>query len=114
MAVKMASEGKYWGDVVRTQCNIINGTYQVRPAMSLCRNWGNDGSGVNCKVDKSIAQQPISTATVYEEPSDWEPYYSKEIAKATFRLTWPKNPILFLGKMLITVLLCLKFRITHR
>lgn len=113
MAVKMASRGKYWGDVVRTQCNIVNGTFQVRPAMSLVRNWGNDGSGVNCKVDKSITQQPISSAIVYEEPSSWEPYYSKEIAKATFRLTWPKNNLLFAGKLLITVFLYIKYRILH-
>lgn len=66
MLISMVSQGKTWGDVIRTQNNIVNGTFQVRPAMSLVRNWGNDGSGENCKVDKSIEQQPISEALTFE------------------------------------------------
>ncbi len=111
MLIKMVSQGKTWGDVIRTQNNIVNGSFQVRPAVSLVRNWGNDGSGVNCRVDESIAQQPISDALTFEEPVDWEPYSSKGIAKATFRLTWPKNNFLFAGKMAITILLYFKYRL---
>ena len=113
MLISMVSRNTGWGDVIRTQNNIVNGTFQVRPTMSLVRNWGNDGSGIHCRIDNSLAQQPISTATTFEEPSSWEPYYSKEIAKATFRLTWPKNNLLFAGKLLITVFLYIKYRILH-
>ena len=113
MMLKMVKLGAMWGDVTKTQINIFNETLQVRPAVSLCRNWGNDGSGVNCRIDKSIAQQPISEALTFEEPVNWEPYYLEKVARATFHLTWPKNPILFLGKLLITILLYLKYRVTH-
>ena len=112
MMLKMVRLDAMWGDVTKTQINLFNGTFQVRPAISLVRNWGNDGSGIHCRNDDSIAQQPISEALTFEEPSDWEPYYSKDIAKATFRLSWPKNNFLFAGKLLITVFLYIKYRIT--
>lgn len=111
MLISMVSRNTGWGDVIRTQNNIMNGTFQVRPAMSLVRNWGNDGSGLHCINNESIAQQPISDALTFEEPTNWEPYYSKKVSHATFRLTWPKNNLLFAGKLIITVLLYIRYRI---
>jgi glycosyltransferase involved in cell wall biosynthesis len=114
MAVKMASKGKYWGDVIRTQCNIANGTYQVRPAVSLSRNWGYDGSGVNCTVDTSMAYQPLSEAVTFDTPNDWEPFFPQAIAKATFRLSWPKSNLKFAAKLAITIVLYIRYRLSHR
>ena len=111
MLVKMVSTKRRWGDTSRTQINILQGSYQVRPAVSLCRNWGNDGSGVNCSVVNALAEQPISEATTFDEPTSWEPYYPESVARATFRLTWPKNNLKFVGKLIITAVLYLKYRL---
>lgn len=113
MLIKMASERQVWADVIRTQWNIVNGTFQIRPAQSLARNWGNDGTGINCTIDESIAQQPISCAQTFQSPTSWVPQYSDTVARATFHMTWPKNPLLFVGKLIITVFLYLKYRISR-
>ena len=110
MLIKMAAGRQEWADVIRTQWNIVNGTFQIRPTQSLARNWGNDGSGINCTVDESIAKQPISTELTFQPPTSWEPYYSDTVARATFHMTWPKNPLLFAGKLVITTFLYLKYR----
>lgn len=111
MMLKMVKSDAMWGDVTKTQLNIFNNTFQVRPAMSLSRNWGYDGSGVNCVVDTTKSQQRISTLPIYPEPQDWEPRYLPAVARATFRLAWPKNNFLFAGKMAITILLYFKYRL---
>ncbi len=53
-----------WGDVMRTTINILEGTYQLRPAISLVRNCGFDGSGINCgnKDEYGLSKQVISEA----------------------------------------------------
>lgn len=114
MMMRMVSLGAMWGDVTKSQINIFNGTLQVRPATSLSRNWGYDGSGVNCVYDKNKCEQSISTATTYSEPTDWEPHYLPDTAHATFRLSWPKNNFLFAGKLLITVCKYIAYRFSSR
>lgn len=111
MLLNMVSKKAVWGDVIKTNLNIVNNEYQVRPAVSLCRNWGNDGSGINCRVDDTLEHQEISQALTYDAPVSWEPFYSKDIARFTFRLTWPKSNLLFLGKQLITAFLYLRYRL---
>lgn len=111
MLIKMVTLHTRWGDVSRTQINILQNRYQVKPPVSLCRNWGNDGSGINCTVDDTLQCQPISTDTLFAEPTSWEPYYLPAVARATRRLTWPKNRLLFMGKLLITAMLYLRYRL---
>jgi len=62
----MLRQGIKHGDICRTAYNFANHTYQLRPAKSLVRNCGNDGSGVNCGIIKSIAKQEISTDTTFD------------------------------------------------
>ena len=65
IALRMAMEGQRWGDVTRTQCNIYNNKFQVRPNFSLCRNWGFDSTGLHCNNDDSFKNQEISDGDVY-------------------------------------------------
>jgi len=62
----MVKSGKRYGDICRTAYNFANHTYQLRPAKSLVRNCGNDGSGANCGIIESIAKQEISTDTTFD------------------------------------------------
>lgn len=57
-----------YGDVKRTTLNILKGTYQLRPSVSLVRNWGFDGSGTNCENEQDLHLQPISEDTRFEFP----------------------------------------------
>ncbi len=66
MALTMIKEGYCWGDVIRTQCNIFNNRFQVRPNISLCRNWGHDGTGLHCTRDFSYEEQQISNVDFFE------------------------------------------------
>lgn len=39
---------RIWGDIMRGAFNVIEHKYQIRPSVSMVRNWGYDGSGINC------------------------------------------------------------------
>lgn len=53
MLILMLQKKNIWGDTLRTTYNILNGTYQLRPSISLVKNCGHDGSGINCQIDNS-------------------------------------------------------------
>lgn len=54
-------------DVHRAAYNIITNHYQVKPAISLVRNCGFDGSGVNCGVEEFGRNvQKISSASLFD------------------------------------------------
>lgn len=60
MLMDMVLGNLSYGDVKRTAYCILNHYYQVRPLVSMVRNWGFDGSGVNCnkvKGEKMSTQQ---------------------------------------------------------
>lgn len=65
----MVTRKLVWGDVMRSIPQLLNGTFQVRPSMSLTRNWGYDGSGLNCGSDMRMAEkytrQPIVESATY-------------------------------------------------
>lgn len=65
MLYDMVKGGYKWGDTMRTSLNIIGGTYQVRPSISLVRNCGNDGSGENCGIN-DLDKQEISQETTFD------------------------------------------------
>lgn len=53
-------------DVHRCTYNIIEHKYQLKPAISLVRNCGFDGSGLNCHDDNNgMNHQPISNAITF-------------------------------------------------
>ena len=46
--------------------NMIEGTTQLRPTKTLVKNWGYDGSGVNCNSsDKRLEEQCLSNDVVF-------------------------------------------------
>ena len=67
---RMIINNKSWGDYKRSCYNINEGYYQIRPLRSLVRNWGFDGSGINCSSDSSVANRYLSKDTSFELPSD--------------------------------------------
>ncbi len=67
MLYYMVQQKAHWGDVMLTTMNILEGTYQLRPALSLVRNCGYDGSGINCETDDNgLSSQKISEAALFD------------------------------------------------
>ncbi len=78
----MVRSNASWGDVKRTVCNIMQGTYAIVPHHSLVRNTGYDGSGVNCgesKKNKEFLTQELAQgdtfALSYIKPTNSIPSY---------------------------------------
>lgn len=59
-----------WGDYKSSCYNVKENCYQVRPRISLVRNWGFDGSGDHCNVNPSVSEREISKENVFDLPSD--------------------------------------------
>lgn len=57
-----------YGDAIWTCYNIIYNKYQVRPSLSLVRNWGHDGSGIHCGTTDKYINMRISSVTTFELP----------------------------------------------
>lgn len=77
MLQSMVTRKLIWGDVMRSTYNILNNVYQIRPSVSLVRNWGQDGSGIHCVNNKQLAEkyahQPIVESKNYPiEPQNVE------------------------------------------
>ena len=66
MVIEMSSKGYYWGDVTYSMNNLLFGTFTLQPSISLARNWGNDGSGINCGKHESIEKEIIDTNTRFK------------------------------------------------
>jgi len=64
----MVLEELRWGDVMRTTVNIVKETFQLKPAISLVRNCGYDGSGVNCGLNDNFnrSHQLISNSFSFD------------------------------------------------
>lgn len=67
MLCNMVTQDADWFDVKLATINILEGTYQLVPSVSLVRNEGFDGSGDHCGFDNGeFTRQEISTATTFE------------------------------------------------
>lgn len=57
-----------WGDYYMSIFCLIKNKYNVFPTMRKVRNWGMDGSGVNCYElkDNVFARMPIDNGTAFE------------------------------------------------
>ena len=64
----MVKRNLRWGDVMRTAINIIEGSFQLKPAISLVKNCGYDGSGIHCGDNDvfGLSSQKISDATSFD------------------------------------------------
>lgn len=56
----------YCGDVCGGIYNRIEKKVQIVPTISMVRNWGQDGSGVNCGFDDSYKKQEININNIFE------------------------------------------------
>jgi hypothetical protein len=66
LLISMAKKGMEWEDVIRTSFNVLYGRVQLRPSISIVRNWGHDGSGEHCGVDKGMTEQKILIQSTFE------------------------------------------------
>lgn len=57
---------RVYGDVSFSCYCVLFNKYCVYPAKPLVKNWGNDGSGLHCKVDSSYAKREISMEKTFE------------------------------------------------
>lgn len=66
--LRMINKHMLYGDTCTVAYSILNGLYSVAPTVSKVRNWGNDGSGINCvKIsDTKYEDQMIDTAQVFD------------------------------------------------
>lgn len=53
--MSMIASKQRWGDSLMVTSNILLGHYSIFPKISLCRNYGHDGSGLHCggQIDDS-------------------------------------------------------------
>lgn len=66
MLMDMCKRNVIYGDVLNTSYNILKNTYQLRPAISLVKNIGHDGTGEHCGSDNGeFASQRLSSRTDY-------------------------------------------------
>lgn len=72
-----------WGDWKRSIYCILENKYQLRPALSLVRNWGHDGSGEHCGINNSFTARNISTDThfIYNQTEVKEDSYVAQYMK---------------------------------
>lgn len=55
-----------WGDSCCVSYCLLNNVYSLFPSISLVRNWGNDGTGINCKDRPDLFEsQEISDSYVF-------------------------------------------------
>ena len=109
MFMEMMRRGLQWGDVIRTVTNILNNSYQIRPSASLCKNWGNDGSGLHCSEDASMffANQTISSEFTYDIGKE-SPIIEKKVLRISKKLLLPHSSfkrIKFLFRIIVKYVL---------
>lgn len=120
----MVKKKANWGDVKRTVINIVSNTYQLKPAVSLVRNCGFDGSGIHsANVDNGYASQLISNSQTFDfssgiGPADTEinryALYIHEMPKDTIARTNLLNYISYLYKSNTDIYFHIKEKIALR
>lgn len=92
MVIDMFKRKVFWGDVHYSMNNLLFGTFTLQPSISLARNWGNDGSGINCGINEKIAQEVIDTHATFN--MDDIPFEcTKEIINRCRHRNMPSNPL---------------------
>lgn len=89
MMINMLKSETIYGDTRRTCVNILTGMLQVRPKVSLVRNWGNDGSGVNCKKVIDTSSEDLDMREHFAL-SDCVVARTKELDKEVYNILLPK------------------------
>lgn len=103
MLLYMLKNNLRWGDTEKATYNIINNFFQLRPAISLVRNIGQDASGLHSGIDTDIMNQMISSDdhfyfterdSVNNLLSD-----SKIYKRGSFTLGMPKSKLRFVASI---------------
>ena len=93
MLYNMTRHNENWGDVKRTTINILHNRYQFRPAISLVRNCGFDGSGLHCAYDEfNLSSQPISDEKTFDMRKDVGSPDTKNNIEVLYYHTLSKDP----------------------
>lgn len=69
--MSMLAHKQRWSDALIVASNILKGRYSIFPSVSLCRNYGHDGSGLHCggsekNVNDIFRKQVISEQTTFD------------------------------------------------
>lgn len=96
MLINMLTKGDRWGDTMYSSYNIINRLYQLRPSVSMARNWGQDGSGLHSGVDSSYANQVIQDIDYFDVSNisiERVKSETKKVNKCSFWMGLPRNRV---------------------
>lgn len=85
MLVEMLWRRERWGDTMYTVDNILDDTYQLRPALSMVRNMGQDGSGLHSGINPIFLSQEISKEGRFEMDTNAFDMALKQFDKITKR-----------------------------
>lgn len=100
MALDMVINDHDWGDVRHSIYNYFHHTYTLQPSVSLCRNWGCDGSGVNSGFVKNRELEEIQSDSEFAL-QDIAYEYPQAMIKKLFHLNMPKNKLKFIKQMFL-------------
>ena len=85
------------GDVIFTMNLIKNNMFCVLPIISKVRNYGNDGTGVHCTIDREniLINQNIDDANFFDFSNSAKIIYNKELANRLFKKARISNARVF-------------------
>ena len=86
----MVAWGVSWGDIKRSVLNILENTYQVKPAISLVKNWGFDGSGEHSQSPE-LEFQKISGDKLFFLTDEIREFETKDNMLNTYLHSVPKD-----------------------
>ena len=87
----MVAWGAGWGDVKRSVLNILEHTYQIKPAISLVKNWGFDGSGEHSQ-SPDLEFQEISVEKFFFLTDEIQEFETKDNRLNTYMHSVPNAP----------------------
>lgn len=91
MLLLMIKSNKKWGDVRRSTYNIITNHYQLKPRISLVRNMGYDGTGINCGKIKIYSRQYINQEKYFSLPNKIEYYQTTKHKDGLYNVGLPQK-----------------------
>ena len=98
--IKMIKRNRQYGDYCCTMYNLVHHTYVLYPSISLCRNWGCDGTGVNSPILPNREKEVIQNERFCSLDRQ-ALIYPKDLFRKIFFGIMPKNRLRFV-KHLIT------------
>lgn len=65
--MSMLAHKQRWSDALIVASNILKGCYSIFPTISLCRNYGHDGSGLHCGGEKKNTNDIFRNQIISDE-----------------------------------------------